>query len=88
MSYRIQVTPDAGSLLHSFSPHVVLRLGHALAELAEWLASGEEPDGNVLQVDDCLLQFVIDPVGGLLRVVHIEQRTPLAPAWAADAAAF
>ena len=90
MSYRIQVNPDAGSLLRSFSPHVVLRLGQALAQLAEWLASGEEADGDVLEVEDCFLQFVIDPVERLLRVVHIEQRVSLRPSWAqatAEAAA-
>ncbi|MCA1827194.1 MAG: hypothetical protein ABR567_15105 [Myxococcales bacterium] len=82
MSYRIQVHPDAGSLLRTFAPHVVLRLGRALAELADALANGEDADGNELHVDDCVMRFVIDRAERLLRVVHVEQRGSLQPAYA------
>ena len=76
MSYRIHVHPEAGSLLRTFAPHVVLRLGRALAGLAEALANGEDPDGTELHVDDCVMRFVIDHAERLLRVVHVEQRAP------------
>jgi len=36
MSYRIQVRPEAGALLRTLAPHVVLRLGRALAELPDF----------------------------------------------------
>ena len=84
MSYRIQVNPEAGSLLRTFAPHVVLRLGRALAELAEAIASGEDAEENELQVDDCVMRFVVDHAEQLLRVVHVEQRAPLAPAYASE----
>lgn len=76
MSYRIHVHPEAGSLLRTFAPHVVLRLGRALAGLAEALANGEDPEGAELHVDDCVMRFVIDHAERLLRVVHVEQRAP------------
>ena len=86
MSYRIQVRPEAGSLLRTFAPHVVLRLGRALADLAAAIADGEDPDATELSVDDCVMQFVIDHAQRLLEVVHVEQRERLQPAWAtADA---
>ena len=85
MSYRIQVHPEAGSLLRTFAPHVVLRLGRALADLAESLSSGEDADGNELHVDDCVMQFVVDHAERLLRVVHVEQRDALQPAYAHEA---
>jgi hypothetical protein len=86
MSYRIQVHPDAGSLLRTFAPHVVLRLGRALAELAEAIAGGDDSDCDELCVEDCVMQFVVDHAERLLRVVHVEQRQSLAPAYAsADA---
>ena len=85
MSYRIQVNPEAGSLLRTFAPHVVLRLGRALAELAEAIASGEDAEENELQVDDCVMRFVVDHAERLLRVVHVEQRGTLAPAYASEA---
>jgi len=84
MSYRIQVNPEAGSLLRTFAPHVVLRLGRALAELAEAIASGEDAEENELHVDDCVMRFVVDHAEQLLRVVHVEQRAPLAPAYASE----
>ena len=87
MSYRIQVHPEAGSLLRTFAPHVVLRLGRALAELAEAIASGEDADGNELQVDDCVMRFVVDHTERLLRVVHVEQKGALTPAYASEATA-
>ena len=85
MSYRIQVNPEAGSLLRTFAPHVVLRLGRALAELAEAIASGEDAEENELQVDDCVMRFVVDHAERLLRVVHVEQRGALAPAYTSEA---
>ncbi len=88
MSYRIHVHPEAGSLLRTFAPHVVLRLGRALAELAEALAAGQSAEASELNVDDCVMRFVVDHAARLLRVVHVEQRVPAAPAWAgADASA-
>jgi len=83
MSYRIQVHPDAGVLLRTLAPHIVLRLGRALAELAESLAAGEDPGPGELQVDGCILQFAIDHAHRLLEVVHVEQRELLAAAYAA-----
>ena len=82
MSYRIQVNPEAGSLLRTFAPHVVLRLGRALADVAEALASGEDAEGDELHVEDCVMRFVVDHAERLLRVVHVEQRGALAPAYA------
>ena len=85
MSYRIQVHPEAGSLLRTFAPHVVLRLGRALAELAESLAGGEDLDADQLCVEDCVMQFVIDHAQRLLQVVRVEQRPTLQPAYASEA---
>jgi hypothetical protein len=84
MSYRIQVHPEAGSLLRTFAPHVVLRLGRALAEVAEALATGVDTEGNELSVEDCVMRFVVDHAERLLRVVHVEQRPQLQPAWASS----
>jgi hypothetical protein len=81
MSYRILVHPEAGSLLRTFAPHVVLRLGQALAELAEALANGEDAEGDVLHIEDCVMQFVVDHAERLLRVVHVEQREAAAPSY-------
>ena len=81
MSYRIQVHPEAGSLLRTFAPHVVLRLGRALADLAAAIADGVDPDENELHVEDCVIQFVVDHAQRLLEVVHVEQREALQPAW-------
>jgi hypothetical protein len=83
MSYSIHVQPEAGVLLRTVAPYVVLRLGRALAELAD--AAGASSDGGVqlLKVDNCVVQFVIDHARRLLDVVHIEQRDPLPAAAAA-----
>ena len=82
MGYRIQVHPEAGSLLQTLAPHVLLRLGRALAELAEALASGEEDGASEVRVDDCVLRLVVDHAQRLLEVIRIEQREAVAPAWA------
>jgi hypothetical protein len=81
MSYRIQVHPDAGLLLRTLKPHVVLRLGRALAELAESISSGGS-EAEELQVDNCVLRFVVDHAHRLLEVIHVELRETLAPATA------
>jgi len=73
MSYRIQVHPEAGSLLRTFAPHVVLRLGRALAELAEAISSGEDAPASELRIEDGVMRFVVDHAERLLRVVHVEQ---------------
>ena len=59
MSYRIHVHPEAGSLLRTFAPHVILRLGRALADLAAALAEGSEPEASELLVDDCVMRFAV-----------------------------
>jgi hypothetical protein len=73
MSYRIQVHPEAGSRLRTLAPHVVLRLGHSLAELAEAVAPGSSPDAAELRVDDCVMQFVVDHGERLLRVTSVDE---------------
>ena len=88
MSYRIQVQPEAGSLLRTLAPHVVLRLGRALAQVAEALATGEDAKADELHVEDWVMRFVVDHAERLLRVVQVEQRSSLEPAYAsADATA-
>ncbi|HEY4885211.1 MAG TPA: hypothetical protein VII08_16390 [Myxococcales bacterium] len=82
MSYRIQVHPEASSLLQTLAPHVLLRLGRALADLAEALASGEEAVASEVRVEDCVLRLVVDHAQRLLEVIHIEHREAVAPAWA------
>jgi hypothetical protein len=82
MSYRIQVHPEAGSLLQTLAPHVLLRLGRALADLAEALASGEEFVASEVRVDDCVLRLVVDHAQRLLEVIRIEHSEAVAPAWA------
>jgi hypothetical protein len=72
VSYRIQVLPEACSLLRSFAPHVVLRLGRALADLAAALADGDDPQSSELRVEDCVMQLVVDHAQRLLQVVHVE----------------
>jgi hypothetical protein len=71
MSYRIQVGAEAGSLLPTLQPHVLLRLGRALAELAEALPSDAD-DANELRVDNCVLRFVVDHAQRLLKVIQVE----------------
>lgn len=83
MSYRILVPPEAGSLLRTFAPHVVLRLGRALAELAESIAVGENPERSELRIEDCVMRFVVDHAERLLRVVDVEQRESMTPLYAA-----
>lgn len=79
MSYRIQVGPEAGSLLPTLQPHVLLRVGHALAELAEsQLSEGDDE----LRVDGCVLRFVVDQAQRLLKLIQVE---PGVPAYAAPA---
>jgi len=73
MSYRIQIPPEAGSLLRTFSPHVVMRLAHALADLADLVASGGEADSSELTVEDCVLRFDVDHREQLVRVLGVEQ---------------
>ena len=82
MSYRIQVQPEAGSLLRTLAPHVVLRLGRALAELAESIAAGQDPERGELRIEDCVMRFVVDHAERLLRVVQVEQRELLVPVYA------
>jgi hypothetical protein len=74
MSYRIQVHPEAGTLLRTLAPHLVLRLGRALAELAEAISVGSDPESDALYIEDCVMKFVIDHAERLLRVTHLEQR--------------
>jgi hypothetical protein len=74
MSYRIQVHPEAGTLLRTLAPHLVLRLGRALAELAEAISVGDDPESDELCVEDCAMQFVVDHPERILRVTHLEQR--------------
>jgi len=78
MSYRIQVHPEAGSLLRTLKPHVVLRLGRALAELAESLTAGDEIGPGELRVDNCVLQLAVDHAHRMLEVIHVELSEPLA----------
>jgi hypothetical protein len=73
MSYRIQIQPEAGTLLRTLAPHTVLRLGRALADLADTIAAGEMPEQTELRVDDCVLQFVVNHAHRLVEVVHVEQ---------------
>lgn len=74
MSYRIQIQPEAGTLLRTLPPHTVLRLGRALADLADSIDAGESPEQSDLRIDDCVLQFVINHAHRLVEVVHVEQR--------------
>ena len=74
MSYRIQVHPEAGTLLRTLAPHLVLRLGRALAEMAEAISIGSDPESDELYVEDCAMQFVVDHSERLVRVTHLEQR--------------
>jgi hypothetical protein len=84
MSYRIQVHPDAGPLLRTLAPHLVLRIGRTLAEIADAIANGEEPGASELQIDNCVVRFVVDHAHRLLEVLHVEQSDSLsyAPAGA------
>lgn len=83
MNYRIQINPEARSLVRTLRPHVLLRLGRALAELAENISSPSDGEPDELRVDGCVLRFVVDHAARLLEVIGIEQRD--APYMAADA---
>jgi mRNA-degrading endonuclease RelE of RelBE toxin-antitoxin system len=85
MSYRIQIQPEAGTLLRTLPPHTVLRLGRALADLADSIESGESPEESELRVDDCVLQFVVNHAHRLVEVVHVEQRDDAQTPYAAAA---
>lgn len=80
MGYRIQVQPEAGSLLRTLAPHVVLRLGQSLAEFAESVADDAHEEAQELRVGDCALQFVVDHAQGLLRVTGVDGGAVLAEA--------
>jgi hypothetical protein len=86
MSYRIQVRPEVGSLLRTLAPHVVLRLGRALADLAESVASANDSQSDELRVDNCVMQLVVDHAHRLLEVIHVEQRDPVLPLLAEESA--
>ena len=88
MSYRIHVRPEAGSLLRTLKPHVVLRLGRALAELAESLTAGDQVGPAEVRVDNCVMRFVVDHAHRLLEVIHVEQAEPIAGYAAAAPAAI
>lgn len=81
MSYRIQVGPEADSLLPTLQPHVLLRVGRALAELAESQLSETGAAACELRVDSCVLRFVVDHAQRLLKVIQVE------PAYGAEAPA-
>ena len=85
MSYRIQIQPEAGTLLRTLPPHTVLRLGRALADLADSIAGGESTEQSELRIDDCVLQFVVNHAHRLVEVVHLEQREEAAVPYTAAA---
>jgi mRNA-degrading endonuclease RelE of RelBE toxin-antitoxin system len=85
MSYRIQIQPEAGTLLRTLAPHTVLRLGRALADLADSIEAGVSPEESTLRVDDCVLQFVVNHAHRLVEVVHVEQREEAEAPYAAAA---
>ena len=72
MSYRIEVGNQARSVLETLSPHLVLRLGHALAAVAEELTFGEEGAPPSLDLDSCMLQLIVDHEEQLLKLVAME----------------
>jgi hypothetical protein len=72
MSYRIEVGTQARSVLETLPPHVVLRLGHALAAVAEELTFGEDDVPPSLDLDGCKLQLVVDHEEQLLKLVAVE----------------
>ena len=79
MSYRIEVDNEARSVLETLSPHMVQRLGHALAAVAEELTFGEEAPSS-LELDDVVLQLLVNREEQLLRLVAVEPRAVLAAA--------
>ena len=62
------------------APHVVVRLGRALADLVGALTGSETADSGELSIGECAVQYQIDPSAELLRVVGVEPA--LAPAYA------
>jgi hypothetical protein len=82
MSYRIQVQPEAGVLLRTLAPYVILRLGRALADLADSLGAASDSGPHDLRIDNCVVRFVVNHASRLLEVIHVEQRD--VPAYAAD----
>ncbi|TMA27960.1 MAG: hypothetical protein E6J78_08320 [Deltaproteobacteria bacterium] len=71
MGYRIEVGVEARSILETLAPYVVLRLGQALARLAEALTFGEELPARSLELDGCVLELDVDPRAQILRVVSL-----------------
>jgi hypothetical protein len=84
MSYRIQVGPELGSRLRALQPHILLRVGRALAELAESQLSESDAAASELRVDNCVLRLVVDHAQRLLKVIQVE---PGEPAYGAEAPA-
>jgi hypothetical protein len=74
MSYRIEVGTEARSVLETLAPHLVLRLGHALAAVAEELSFGGQEAPPSLELDDCVLQLVVEREEQLLRLVSVAPR--------------
>ena len=75
MGYRVEVHPDARAVLQALAPHVVVRLGRALADLVEALTSGEEEASGELRIDECVMQYAVDHTSELLRVIGVETST-------------
>ena len=73
MSYRIKVCSEAEALLRSLRPHAVLRIGRALAEVAEALPSIVPGEQNRLRVDGYVLAFALDREGRVLEITGVEE---------------
>jgi hypothetical protein len=86
MSYCIQVHPEAGVLLRTLAPYAVLRLGRALADLADTIGTASEDGVHDLRIDNCVVRFVVDHARRTLEVIHVEQRDPVLAAGAASQA--
>ncbi|HEX9578880.1 MAG TPA: hypothetical protein VF993_14095 [Myxococcales bacterium] len=56
----------------------MLRLGHALAAVAEALTFGEEDVPPFLELDGCMLQLSVDHQEQLLKLVAVEPPVLLA----------
>lgn len=87
MSYRIQVDPEAGQVLRTLRAHVVQRLGHLLAELAELTSVGQPAparsgDGSValLEADDYVLFYEVNRAEQTLNVRSVQLRAIGLPA--------
>ena len=64
MSYRIQIQPEAGTLLRTLAPHTVLRLGRALAELADSIEAGVSPRrARCASTTACCNSWSTTPIG-------------------------